>query len=228
MGELAGDMTRALRGSDGAAASDADPSASGARQAAKPTDVADRADGSVASEPTSAVADDGEQATGAAKPRTRRLGVLVSVAAFAYVLDVVTKIVVVATISNRGPVRLLGGFLTLNLIRNSGAAFSIGVGMTVVFTLIAMAVVLAILRISRKLYSVAWAVSLGLLLGGALGNLTDRLVRSPGVFRGHVVDFIQLPHWAVFNFADSAIVTGGCLMVLLSFRGLRPDGTVHQ
>jgi signal peptidase II len=154
--------------------------------------------------------------------------VLLTVAAIAYALDVVSKVIVVRTMSNRAPVRTLHGFLTLTLIRNSGAAFSIGTGMTVIFTLIAIAVVVAILRISRTLYSVAWAISLGLLLGGAVGNLTDRLLRAPGVGRGYVVDFIQLPHFAVFNLADSAIVVGGCLMVLLSFRGLRPDGSHHD
>jgi signal peptidase II len=154
--------------------------------------------------------------------------VLLVMAAIAYTLDVISKVIVVRTLSDHPPVRTLHGLLTLTLIRNSGAAFSIGTGMTAVFTLIAIAVVVAILRISRTLYSTAWAISLGLLLGGAVGNLTDRLLRAPGVGRGYVVDFIQLPHFAVFNLADSAIVVGGCLMVLLSFRGLRPDGTRHE
>lgn len=158
-------------------------------------------------------------------PRRRRMGVLLAVAASAYVLDVISKIIVVAKLSNRGPVRVIGSFLQLTYTRNPGAAFSLGVGYTVVFSIIAVGVVVVIARLSRSLYSVPWAIALGLLLGGALGNLTDRIVRSPGVFRGWVVDFIQFPHFAIFNLADSAISVGGVLMVLLAFRGLHPDGT---
>lgn len=142
-----------------------------------------------------------------------------------YAADVVSKVIVVATLSQRPPVRLLGGFLTLRVLRNSGAAFSIGTGATLVFTLIAVGVIVFILRTSRRLRSVPYAVALGLLLGGATGNLTDRLLRSPGVLRGDVVDWIQLPHWPVFNLADSAIVCGGVLWVLLAARGFHLDGT---
>jgi len=158
-------------------------------------------------------------------PRRRRIGVLLAVAAVAYGLDVVSKLLVVAELADRGPVHVLGSFLQLTYIRNSGAAFSLGVSYTVVFSLIAVGVVVVIARVARKLYSAPWAIALGLLLGGALGNLTDRIARSPGFFRGEVVDFIQLPHFAIFNLADSAISVGGVLMVLLAFRGLHPDGT---
>ena len=130
-----------------------------------------------------------------------------------------------ATLPPPGKVRLLDGLLTLQVLRNSGAAFSIGTSMTIVFTLIAVGVIFFILRTSRRLRSLPWAVTLGLLLGGATGNLTDRLLRSPGLFRGDVVDWIQLPHWPVFNVADSAIVCGGVLAVLLAARGIRLDGT---
>ena len=154
----------------------------------------------------------------------RRVSLLLAVAAGVYLADVNSKIIVVATLSGH-QVRLLGGLVTLNLLRNSGAAFSIGTSLTVVFTLIAVGVIFFILRTSRRLRSVPWAVTLGLLLGGATGNLTDRLLRSPGAFRGDVVDWIQLPHWPVFNVADSAIVCGGVLAVLLAARGYRLDGT---
>jgi signal peptidase II len=164
----------------------------------------------------------------------RRVAALLVVAALALLLDIASKMLVVAHLSDRGPVRLPGGFLRLTLIRNSGAAFSIGESQTWVFTIIAAAVVVVILRISRNLRSLAWAGALGLLLGGALGNLADRIFRSPGLFRGHVVDFLQFPRFPVvdydfpvFNLADSAIVVGGCLMVLLSFLGRQPDGTRH-
>jgi signal peptidase II len=150
---------------------------------------------------------------------------LLAVAAGIFAADLVTKTIVVATLSDRAPVRLLGGLLTLRVLRNSGAAFSIGTSMTAVFTLIAVVVIVSILRTARRLRSLAWAVTLGLLLGGATGNLGDRLFRSPGLLRGHVVDWIELPHWPVFNVADSAIVCGGILAVLIAARGIRLDGT---
>jgi signal peptidase II len=145
-----------------------------------------------------------------------------------FVADLVSKTIVVATLSDRAPVRLLGGLLTLRELRNSGAAFSIGTSVTVVFTLIALGVIVAILRTARRLRSVPWAITLGLLLGGAAGNLGDRLFRSPGFLRGHVVDWIELPHWPVFNVADSCIVCGGVLAVLLAARGISLDGRRHQ
>jgi signal peptidase II len=157
-------------------------------------------------------------------PGRRRLGLLLAVAAAVYIADVVSKIIVVATLPPRHLVHVLDGVLTLQLVRNSGAAFSLGTSLTVVFTLIAVGVIIFILRTSRQLRSLPWAITLGLLLGGATGNLTDRLLRSPGLFRGDVVDWIQLPHWPVFNVADSAIVCGGLLAVLLAARGVRLDG----
>ncbi len=158
-------------------------------------------------------------------PRPRRIGLLLTVAVLAFTIDLISKTIVVATLSHRPPVRLLDGLLTLRMLRNSGAAFSIGTSLTVVFTLIAVTVIISILRTSRRLRSLPWAITLGLLLGGATGNLGDRLFRSPGPLRGHVVDWIQLPHFAVFNVADSSIVCGGVLAVLLAARGVRLDGT---
>ncbi|MER6983289.1 signal peptidase II, partial [Streptomyces carpinensis] len=165
----------------------------------------------------------------AERPRgRRRIAVLFTVAAFAYALDLISKLLVVAKLENHPPVKILGDWLQLEAIRNAGAAFSFGEAYTVIFTVIAAAVIVVITRLARKLYSVPWAIALGLLLGGALGNLTDRIFRAPGVFEGAVVDFIAPQHFAVFNLADSAIVCGGILIVLLSFRGLDPDGTVHR
>jgi signal peptidase II len=156
-------------------------------------------------------------------PKRRRVGVLVSTALTALALDIISKVTVVAQFSGRS-VRLLGGFLTLLVSRNPGAAFSIGTSMTVVFSVIAIGVIIVILRTSRRIRSIPWAVTLGLLLGGATGNLTDRIFRYPGLFRGYVVDWIEVPHWPIFNLADSAIVCGGILAVLLSMRGTRLDG----
>nr|WP_234322763.1 signal peptidase II [Streptomyces sp. NRRL S-350] len=178
-------------------------------------------------EPTGATSAD-EPAV-AEKPRgPRRVGVLLVVAVLAFLIDLGSKLLVVAKLENHSAIKVVGDVVTLQVIRNSGAAFGMGQALTVVFTMIAAAVIVVIWRIARRLYSLPWAVALGLLLGGALGNLTDRLFRAPGVFRGHVVDFISVQHFAVFNLADSAIVCGGILVVLLSFRGSNPDGTVHQ
>ena len=166
----------------------------------------------------------GTSATSGAAPR-RRIGVLLAVAAAVLAADAITKATVVAELSGHRPVRLLGGLLTLQVMRNSGAAFNIGTSMTIVFTAIAVGVIIFILRTARRLRSLPWAVTLGLLLGGATGNLADRLLRSPAPLRGYVVDWIELPHWPVFNLADSAIVCGGAIAILLSVRGIRIDGT---
>ncbi|MFI9241270.1 signal peptidase II [Streptomyces sp. NPDC053086] len=160
--------------------------------------------------------------------RGRRIAVLFAVAVFAYALDLISKLLVVSRLEGHAPIRLVGDLLELHAIRNPGAAFGFGAAFTIIFTLIAAAVIVVIIRLARKLYSFPWAVALGLLLGGALGNLTDRIFRAPGVFEGEVVDFIAPKGFAVFNLADSAIVCGGVLIVLLSFRGLDPDGTVHK
>lgn len=180
----------------------------------------------------SAIGTDDADATQAEQERTSvraarkpRVLVLLAVAVFVLAADIVSKTIVVATLSDRSPVSLLGGFLKLTESRNPGAAFSIGPGITVVFTAIAVGVIAFILRTSRRISSKGWAISLGLLLGGATGNLTDRVLRSPGLFRGYVVDWIWLPHWPVFNLADSSIVCGGILAVLLATRGIHIDGT---
>jgi signal peptidase II len=170
----------------------------------------------------------GESAVATAALRRRRLAALLAVAALTYVMDIGSKLLAVARLENRETIDVVGRVLTLQVIRNSGAAFSLGQAFTAVFTLIAIAVVVVIWRFARKLYSLPWALALGLLLGGALGNLTDRVFRTPGMFRGHVVDFISLEHFAVFNLADSAIVCGGVLVVLLSFLGSAPSGTAPE
>jgi len=150
--------------------------------------------------------------------------VFVAVAAVVYVIDVVSKIVVVEDLTDHQPISMLGGLVTLRLTRNPGAAFSTATGYTVLLTLVAIGVVICVTRLAARLGSTVWAVALGLLLGGALGNLTDRIFRSPGPLRGHVVDFLELPHWPIFNLADSAIVLGALLITLQSLRGVHLDG----
>jgi signal peptidase II len=177
---------------------------------------------------------------GAPRRRSSRLSVVLGVAVFVLAADIVSKVIVVATLSDRRclvgnfvpsppPIRLLGGVLTLCESRNPGAAFGIGgTSSTIVFTAIAVGVIIFIVRTARQINSLPWAIALGLLLGGATGNLTDRIFRSPGPLRGWVVDWIQLPHWPVFNLADSSITCGAVLMVLLAAQGRRLDGTRHR
>jgi signal peptidase II len=160
------------------------------------------------------------------RERPRRVGLLLGVAALVVAADVISKVMVVARIPEQTYVHVIGNVLMLTQVRNGGAAFSIGgTSMTIVFTAIAVGVVTYILRAARNLRSIAWAITLGLLLGGAAGNLIDRIFRAPGPFRGDVVDWIELPHWPVFNVADSCIVCAGVLVVLLAMRGIRLDGT---
>ncbi len=153
---------------------------------------------------------------------------LIGVALLVLALDIISKVAIVAALAPTQVVHVLGNLLRLRISRNPGAAFGLGASFgwpaTVLYSAIAIGVITVILRSSRKIRSLPWAITLGLLLGGATGNLTDRIFRYPGVFRGWVVDWIQLPHWPVFNVADSAIVCGGVLAVLLSARGIRLDG----
>ena len=151
----------------------------------------------------------------------------IAVAAAVLALDITSKPRRGQAVADR-QIRLLGGFLTLRESRNPGAAFSLGTSLTFLYSAIAITVIVVILRTSRRIRSVPWAITLGLLLGGATGNLIDRIFRYPGLFRGWVVDWIQVPHWPVFNLADSAIVCGGILAVLLSARGVHLDGRREQ
>jgi signal peptidase II len=158
--------------------------------------------------------------------KRRRISALIAIAALVLAADAITKAIVVAHLREDQPVHLIGNVLMLWLTRNPGAAFSVGTSETVVFTVIAFAVIVYIARTARKLYSLGWAVALGLLLGGAMGNLSDRIFRAPGLFRGDVVDWIAVTrYYPIFNLADSAIVCGGILTVLLAVRGYHLDGT---
>jgi len=165
---------------------------------------------------------------GSATSRTRLRGVFVLVALVLYAVDVTTKIVAVDRLTDRPDVPVVGDFLVLHLTRNPGAAFSTGTQYTVVLTFIAMAAVLVVLWLSRRIGSVAWAVALGALLAGVAGNLTDRLLREPGPLRGHVIDFLMLPNWPVFNIADICINVAAGLILVQAIRGVRIDGRRDQ
>jgi signal peptidase II len=153
----------------------------------------------------------------------RRVGVLLSVAAFIAVFDQATKMLAVEHLTDGRVVPVIGEFLELRLHRNPGAAFSLATNATVLLAIVMIAVIVAILYMSRRLVSLPWAIALAGMLGGAIGNLGDRLFREPGPFQGHVVDFLAVPWW-VGNVADAAIVGGAAMIAVLSLRGITYDG----
>jgi signal peptidase II len=161
--------------------------------------------------------------TDARRPRRTLWTFLVWVVVFA--LDQVTKVLAVANLEPGVVQPFVGTALQFHLIRNPGAAFSFATGSTWIFTVLAAAVVVVVVRLSRRLRSTAWALAFGFLLAGATGNLADRLLREPGFARGHVVDFLQLPHWPIFNVADSSICVAAVLIAILAIRGVGLDGT---
>ncbi len=159
-------------------------------------------------------------------PRHARLRWLfAAVAAGLYAVDVTTKIVAVERLTDHPDVHVVGEILQLHLTRNAGAAFSLGTQFTIVLSCVAVVAVAVVLWLSRRLGSVGWAIALGALLAGISGNLTDRILRDPGPFRGHVIDFLMLPNWPVFNVADICINIGAGLVLLQAFRGIRIDGS---
>lgn len=160
-------------------------------------------------------------------PRHFRAGpaVMLAIAALVVLVDQVTKAVAVATLEGGEPVRVVGETVRLLLLRNPGAAFSMGTAMTEVLSVIACVVVLGLIAYSRRVHSRWWAWGLGLILGGAAGNLVDRFVRSPGVLRGHVVDFVSVGWWPVFNVADSCLVAGVVVVTVAVFLGVDRDGS---
>jgi signal peptidase II len=155
---------------------------------------------------------------------------LLATALIVILFDLATKVWAVATLENQSDIKLIGDFLKFSFVRNPGAAFSFGTNVTWVFSLIATAVSIAILVMSRTVTNKPWAIALGCLLGGAVGNLIDRIFRSPDVFRGHVVDFISIPNYPMFNISDSAVVLSAIAMVVLSFRGVeyQTPNAVHK
>lgn len=159
--------------------------------------------------------------------RPRLVLALLGLALAVVVIDQLTKAWAVSTLTVGQRTPLVGDLLGLALLYNPGAALSLATGMTWVFTLAAVAVSVIILRAAPRLGSRGWAVALGLLLGGAVGNLIDRLLREPGVARGHVVDFIAYGDLFVGNLADVAIVVAAGLILLLALRGVGLDGSRH-
>lgn len=160
------------------------------------------------------------QPAGAPRPTHSRLRLRLLYACVAVggaLLDLITKIIAVNLLNPAEPVQLLGGLLHLRLVRNPGAAFSLGENFTPVFAVLATAVLIfVVVFLARRIGHSGWAVGLGLVTAGVAGNLVDRYFRPPGFLHGHVVDFLQLPYWPIFNVADMCITTAAVLIVVLS------------
>jgi signal peptidase II len=150
--------------------------------------------------------------------------IFATAAACVWGLDQATKALAVATLDPGRSITLVPHVFWLTLTRNSGAAFSAGAQMTVMLSVIAIIVVVTVIRMARRLRDLGWALGLGLLLGGALGNLTDRILRSPSPFRGEVVDFLHLTHWPVFNVADIALTIAAAVILQRGLKGATMDG----
>ena len=174
------------------------------------------------SSPVEPVTGDGGARPTDGQPR-RRVCLLLTVAGVVLVLDIVTKVLAVRLLTPGQPVSIIGDTVTWTLVRNSGAAFSMATSYTWVLTLVATVVVFGIIWMGRRLVSPWWAIGLGMILGGAMGNLVDRFFRSPGPLRGHVVDFLSIGWWPVFNVADPSVVGGAILLVVLSLFGFDFD-----
>jgi len=138
-----------------------------------------------------------------------------------WLVDFLTKAWALSTLSST-PRPIVGRFLQFVLVKNSGAAFSFATGFTIFFTLVAFAVVVAVTFFAPRVTSQGWLIAMGLLLGGVLGNLTDRIFRETGFLSGYVIDWIEIPHWPVFNLADSAITVAAALAFILSLRNISP------
>jgi signal peptidase II len=134
-------------------------------------------------------------------------------------LDYSTKFLAINYLSD-GPIKLIGDFLKLKLVFNSGAAFSLASSGTIFLSTFSIIMAAVIFYFSRKVKSTPWAIALGLALGGIFGNLTDRIFRTPGGLQGEVVDWIQIPNWPVFNIADTAVVSAAILITILSAKNI--------
>ena len=142
----------------------------------------------------------------------------------AYALDQVTKVWAVATLEGEPSRELVPGVLDLTFLRNPGAAFGMGASMTVILSVVSLAVVVVVVRMAARLRDPGWTIGLGLLLAGALGNLTDRILREPGVLRGHVVDFLDYGPF-VGNVADIYLTVAAVVIIVRSWQGYALDGT---
>jgi signal peptidase II len=158
--------------------------------------------------------------------RARRLFISIAISIFA--LDLATKNWAESYLQYREPIRVIGDFLKLTYSTNSGAAFSLFTDATLLLSSLKLVVIGVIIFYVRNLTSPLWGAALGALLGGVVGNLYDRAIRPPGVWRGEVIDWIVLPNWPTFNIADSAIVCAGIAMTILTMRNIQPKDSTDQ
>jgi len=155
----------------------------------------------------------------------RAIVTLVAVAVVVYLFDQGTKYLVVENLPPGESVEVIGTLLQFLFVRNPGAAFSFASGATWIFSIAASGVTIFIIFFARRIRSMGWAIMFGMLLGGTLGNLTDRLLREPSFGLGHVIDFIRVAGFpAIFNIADSFIVASMGLFIILTLRGVGLDG----
>jgi signal peptidase II len=209
----------------------ADASSAGSPSSpAAPDDPASESGSGSAADPAAAVPATPEQVDAAeavvpVKPRLRLVLLFAVVGLLILGLDQLTKMLALQHLTPGEPVNVVGELLKFNLIRNPGAAFSLGSDFTPVISTIQIIVAVGVIWLSRRLGSAGWAVAFGLLFGGAVGNITDRIFREPSPFHGHVVDFLQTPHWAIFNVADMAVTSAAILLVIQTLRGIKLDGT---
>lgn len=159
----------------------------------------------------------------------RAILALVTVALAVFACDQITKYFVVENLPLGEPVPVLGNVLDFVFVKNPGAAFSFASGATWIFSIAASVVTVFIIFFARRIRSLTWAILFGMLLGGTLGNLADRLLREPSFGLGHVIDFIRVAGFpAVFNIADSFIVASMGLFIILTIRGVGLDGEREQ
>jgi len=154
-------------------------------------------------------------------PHDRAIRLVVAASFFVFLVDFFSKSMAVRLL-HATPKNVLGSFLKLQLTFNSGAAFNMATGAAPVFSLISILAIGGIFIFAKSLTSMPWAISIGLLLGGILGNLSDRLFRTPYFLRGSVVDWIRLPHWPVFNLADTSIVLSAAAIAMLVLTNVKP------
>lgn len=159
--------------------------------------------------------------------QSSKLARLYSLALFIWSIDFLTKNWAVDNLTGASQ-KVLGTFLQVTLHKNPGAAFSFATGFTIVFTSISIGVLLFILRYSPRIISIWWGVVAGLVLGGVLGNLSDRIFREPGFLYGHVIDWIELPNWPIFNVADSAIVIASVIAFILTVKNIHPTKSLQS
>jgi signal peptidase II len=138
-----------------------------------------------------------------------------------WLFDFATKQWAISALAGE-PKQILGSFLQFTLVKNPGAAFGFATGLTLLYSILAVLVVATIVYFARAISSHGWQLTAGLLLGGVMGNLSDRAFREPSFFRGHVIDWIELPNWPVFNLADSAIVIAAAIAFVLSVKNVPP------